>query len=188
MLPLFEALTGKPKTLLWDEAMVKAFQDTNRGTHTLIMIHKPHCSLPTLTTNPSHAYPKQPNHGQIISNANSPISLSTQQTFNMCKGRKSIADTSSTMCSWVLTTVPWLRPNNEVQVLLPQAFNWRTVPLEHKVLHFSVMYLLPTLDQSYLPVGDVKFLTLSMASLTLQCALHESSLSRGLCGVVCRSK
>ena len=49
MLPLFEALTGKPKTLVWDEAMVKAFQDTNKGTHTLIMMHKPR-SLQMLQT------------------------------------------------------------------------------------------------------------------------------------------
>ena len=41
----------------------------------------------------------------------------------MCKGRNSIADTPSTMCTWVLTTVPWLQPNNEVQELLSQAFN-----------------------------------------------------------------
>ena len=30
MLPLSEALTGKPKTLVWNEAMVKAFQDTKK--------------------------------------------------------------------------------------------------------------------------------------------------------------
>ena len=31
MLPLFEALAGKPKTLEWSEAMVTAFEDTKRA-------------------------------------------------------------------------------------------------------------------------------------------------------------
>ena len=30
MLPLFEALSGKPKALPWNEAMIKAFQDTKK--------------------------------------------------------------------------------------------------------------------------------------------------------------
>ena len=36
MLPLFETLTGKPKTLVWDEAMVKAFQNTKISMFTLL--------------------------------------------------------------------------------------------------------------------------------------------------------
>ena len=31
MIPLFEALTGKPKKLVWNDAMVKAFQDTKKA-------------------------------------------------------------------------------------------------------------------------------------------------------------
>ena len=31
MSPLFDALEGKPKTLVWNDAMVKAFQDTKRA-------------------------------------------------------------------------------------------------------------------------------------------------------------
>ena len=31
MLPLFEALSGKPKTLVWNEDMVKAFHDTKKA-------------------------------------------------------------------------------------------------------------------------------------------------------------
>ena len=56
MLPLFEALTGKPKTLVWDETMVKAFHDTKKAlaeattllTH-LVMMHQSH-SLQMLQT------------------------------------------------------------------------------------------------------------------------------------------
>ena len=31
MSPLFDALEGKPKTLFWNDAMVKSFQDTKRA-------------------------------------------------------------------------------------------------------------------------------------------------------------
>ena len=56
MLPLFEALTGKPKTLVWYETMVKAFHDTKKAlaeattllTH-LVMMHQSH-SLQMLQT------------------------------------------------------------------------------------------------------------------------------------------
>ena len=44
MLPLLEALAGKSKTLVWSDAMVKAFQDTNwprlHYSHTLAMMHR----------------------------------------------------------------------------------------------------------------------------------------------------
>ena len=84
------------------------------------------------------------------------------------------------MCNWVLTMVPWPRPNNRMLrykpiVLLHRASNWKTSPLEHKVLHFSVICLLAMLDQLYLLVGDIEFLTRSTGSLNPQCTLHESS-------------
>ena len=31
MIPLFEALSGKPRNLVWNEAMTEAFQDTNEA-------------------------------------------------------------------------------------------------------------------------------------------------------------
>ena len=50
MLPLFEALTGKPKTLVWDEAMVKAFQDTKKALAEATLLTHPHHNAPTLLT------------------------------------------------------------------------------------------------------------------------------------------
>ena len=54
MLPLVEALTGKPKSLVWNKAMVKAFQDTKKALADATLLMHPHHDAPTsLTTNAS---------------------------------------------------------------------------------------------------------------------------------------
>ena len=54
MLPLFEALTGNPKTLVWDEAMVKAFQNTKKAlAETNLLTHVRHDALTPLTADAS---------------------------------------------------------------------------------------------------------------------------------------
>ena len=50
MLPLFEALTNKPKTLVWNEAMVKAFQDTKKALAEATLLTHPHHDAPTSLT------------------------------------------------------------------------------------------------------------------------------------------
>ena len=42
MSPLFDALEGKPKTLVWNDAMVEAFQDTKRALAEAILLTHPH--------------------------------------------------------------------------------------------------------------------------------------------------
>ena len=54
MLPLFEALTGKPKTLVWNPAMTTAFQDTKKSLAEATLLAHPHPDAPTsLTTDAS---------------------------------------------------------------------------------------------------------------------------------------
>ena len=54
MLPLFEALTGKPKTLVWDETMVKAFHDTKKAlAEATLLTHPRHDAPISLTTDAS---------------------------------------------------------------------------------------------------------------------------------------
>ena len=50
MLPLFEALTNKPKTLAWNEAVVKAFQDTKKALAEATLLTHPHHDAPTSLT------------------------------------------------------------------------------------------------------------------------------------------
>ena len=50
MLPLFKALTSKPKTLVWNEAMVKAFQDTKKALAEATLLTHPHHDAPTSLT------------------------------------------------------------------------------------------------------------------------------------------
>ena len=53
-LPLFDALAGKPKTLAWDEAMVKAFQMTKRTlAGATLLTHPHHDASISLTTHVS---------------------------------------------------------------------------------------------------------------------------------------
>ena len=54
MLPLFEALTGKPKTLIWKEEMVKAFQDSNVAlARATLLTYSRHDALTALTADAS---------------------------------------------------------------------------------------------------------------------------------------
>ena len=51
---LFEALTGKPKTLVWDETMVKAFHDTKKAfAEATLLTHPRHDAPISLTTDAS---------------------------------------------------------------------------------------------------------------------------------------
>ena len=50
MLPLFGALTGKPKTLIWKEEMVKAFQDTKAALAEATLLTHPRHDAPTALT------------------------------------------------------------------------------------------------------------------------------------------
>ena len=42
MIPLFEALAGKPRTLVWNDARVKAFQDTKKALANATLLTHPH--------------------------------------------------------------------------------------------------------------------------------------------------
>ena len=54
MLPLFEALAGKPKTMTCNEAMVKAFKDTKKALAEAMLLAHPWQDAPTsLTTDAS---------------------------------------------------------------------------------------------------------------------------------------
>ena len=54
MLPLFEVLTGKPKTLIWKEEMVKPFQDTKAAlAEATLLTHPRHDALTALTADAS---------------------------------------------------------------------------------------------------------------------------------------
>ena len=54
MLPLFEALSGKPKTLVWNEDMVKAFHDTKKALADATLLSHPRQDAQTsLTTDAS---------------------------------------------------------------------------------------------------------------------------------------
>ena len=53
MLPLLEALTSKPKTLVWNEAMVKAFQDTKEALAEATLLTHPHHAPTSLTADAS---------------------------------------------------------------------------------------------------------------------------------------
>ena len=54
MIPLFEALTGKPKKLAWNDAMVKAFQGTKKALAEATLLTHPRQDAPTsLTTDAS---------------------------------------------------------------------------------------------------------------------------------------
>ena len=54
MIPLFEALTGKPKKLSWNDAMVKAFQGTKKALAEATLLTHPRQDAPTsLTTDAS---------------------------------------------------------------------------------------------------------------------------------------
>ena len=46
MLPLFDTLTDKPKTLVWNEVMVKAFQDTKEALAGATLLTHPHHDAP----------------------------------------------------------------------------------------------------------------------------------------------
>jgi len=50
MLSLFEALTNKPKILVWNEAMVKAFQDTKKALAEATLLTHPYHDAPTSLT------------------------------------------------------------------------------------------------------------------------------------------
>ena len=51
ILPLFEALTGKPKTLVWNKAMTTAFQDTKKSlAEATLLTHPEQDALTSLTT------------------------------------------------------------------------------------------------------------------------------------------
>ena len=50
MLPLFEALTGKPRTLVWDEAMVTAFHETKKALAEATLLTHPRLDAPTSLT------------------------------------------------------------------------------------------------------------------------------------------
>ena len=51
---LFEALTGKPKTLVWDETVVKAFHDTKKAFAEATLLTHPRHDVPiSLTTDAS---------------------------------------------------------------------------------------------------------------------------------------
>lgn len=54
MSPLFEALTGKPKPLVWNEAMVTAFQDTKKAlADATLLVHPRQDAQTSLTTDAS---------------------------------------------------------------------------------------------------------------------------------------
>ena len=54
MLPLFNSLTGKTKTLVWNQAMTKAFQDSKKALVTVILLAHPCQNVPiSLTTDAS---------------------------------------------------------------------------------------------------------------------------------------
>ena len=54
MTPLFEALTGKPKAMVWNAAIVKAFDDTEQSLTNATLLAHPHQNAPTsLTTDAS---------------------------------------------------------------------------------------------------------------------------------------
>ena len=57
MSPLFDALEGKPKTLVWNDAMVKAFQDTKRALAeaTLLTHPRPDASISLTVDASDHA-------------------------------------------------------------------------------------------------------------------------------------
>ena len=50
MQPLFTALTGKPKTLQWSDAMVRAFEDAKSALAGATMLTHPRCTAPTSLT------------------------------------------------------------------------------------------------------------------------------------------
>ena len=50
MHPLFTALTGKPKTLQWSDAMVRAFEDAKSALAGATMLTHPWCTAPTSLT------------------------------------------------------------------------------------------------------------------------------------------
>lgn len=50
MLPLFEALTGKPKTLVWNEAMTKAFHAMKKALANATLLTHPRHDAPTSLT------------------------------------------------------------------------------------------------------------------------------------------
>ena len=54
MLPLFEVLTGNPRTLVWNEAMVNAFQDTKKAmVEATLLTHSRHDAPTSLTADAS---------------------------------------------------------------------------------------------------------------------------------------
>ena len=54
MLPLFEALTGKPKTLVWNKAMTTAFLNTKKFlAEAILLAHPEQDAFTSLTTNTS---------------------------------------------------------------------------------------------------------------------------------------
>ena len=50
MIPLFEALTGKPRTLVWNNAMLKAFQDTKKALANATLLTHPRPDAKTSLT------------------------------------------------------------------------------------------------------------------------------------------
>ena len=55
MAPLFEALTGKPKALVWNAAMVKAFHNAKQALANATLLTHPHQNAPiSLTTDASN--------------------------------------------------------------------------------------------------------------------------------------
>lgn len=55
MSPLFEALAGKPKALIWDDARMKAFQDTKKALAEATLLNHPRHNVPiSLTSDASN--------------------------------------------------------------------------------------------------------------------------------------
>ena len=50
MLPLFEALAGKPRTLVWSKVIMKAFQDTKKALAEATLLNHPHHDVLTSLT------------------------------------------------------------------------------------------------------------------------------------------
>ena len=50
MAPLFKALTGKPKALVWNEAVVKFFHDTKNSLPGAALLARPHQNAPVSLT------------------------------------------------------------------------------------------------------------------------------------------
>ena len=50
MLPLFKALAGKPRALIWNDEMIKAFQNTKKALAEVMLLNHPRHDAPTSIT------------------------------------------------------------------------------------------------------------------------------------------